>query len=210
MSSHNEISAALHNAKANSGVALVPFFTAGYPCKETFTKDLLIKIVLNSIASLSWRKSMKWSENNLMWGKPQSGLLLYSHQDGITQIPPNFNILGSSEMVSIEAIEANDKPIWGFQTHLEATESFVKEHNLGNDGIKEKKVALVGVSSGRAGNLRGLDHLSALFHHLRAEVYSSKPKLSVIHKLFNDKDDVLDDSDTLKLIQNQINGFLTF
>ena len=76
-------------------------------------------------------------KNNLMWGKPQSGLLLYSHQDGITQIPPNFNILGSSEMVSIEAIEANDKPIWGFQTHLEATESFVKEHKLGNDGIKE-------------------------------------------------------------------------
>ena len=76
-------------------------------------------------------------KNSLMWGKPQSGLLLYSHQDGITQIPPNFNILGSSKMVSIEAIEANDKPIWGFQTHLEATESFVKEHNLGNDGIKE-------------------------------------------------------------------------
>ena len=81
---------------------------------------------------------------------------------------------------------------------------------VGNYGFKEKKVALVGVSSGRAGNLRGLDHLSALFHHLRAEVYSSKPKLSVIHKLFNDNDDELDDSDTLKLIQNQINGFLTF
>lgn len=80
---------------------------------------------------------------------------------------------------------------------------------IGNDGFKEKKVALVGVSSGRAGNLRGLDHLTALFHHLRAEVYSSKPKLSVIHKLFNEKD-VLDDHDTLKLIQNQINGFLTF
>ncbi|PDH47259.1 MAG: NADPH-dependent FMN reductase [Bacteroidetes bacterium MED-G21] len=80
---------------------------------------------------------------------------------------------------------------------------------IGNEGIKEKKVALVGVSSGRAGNLRGLDHLSALFHHLRAEVYSSKSKLSLIHKLFNEQD-VLDDSDTLKLIQNQINGFLTF
>ena len=80
---------------------------------------------------------------------------------------------------------------------------------IGNDGLKEKKVALVGVASGRAGNLRGLDHLTALFHHLRAEVYSSKPKLSVIYKLFNEKD-VLDDLDTLKLIQNQINGFLTF
>lgn len=81
---------------------------------------------------------------------------------------------------------------------------------IGNNGIKDKKVALVGVSSGRAGNLRGLDHLSALFHHLRAEVYSSKPKISSIHKLLNDKGDVIDDSETLKLIKNQINGFLTF
>ena len=81
---------------------------------------------------------------------------------------------------------------------------------IGNDGFKEKKVALVGVSSGRAGNLRGLDHLSALFHHLRAEVYSVKPKLSLIQKLFNDKNDELDDVETLKIIKNQINGFLTF
>ena len=41
MSSHNEISTALRNAKANSGVALVPFFTAGYPTKETFTLSTL-------------------------------------------------------------------------------------------------------------------------------------------------------------------------
>ena len=80
---------------------------------------------------------------------------------------------------------------------------------IGNDGVKEKKVALVGVSTGRAGNLRGLDHLSALFNHLRAEVYSFKPKLSVIHKLFNDQG-VLDDADTLELIRNHIKGFLTF
>ncbi|MFL3013139.1 MAG: type 1 glutamine amidotransferase, partial [Candidatus Neomarinimicrobiota bacterium] len=38
-------------------------------------------------------------KNSLIWGEAQSGLLLYSHQDGITQMPPNFNILGSSKMV---------------------------------------------------------------------------------------------------------------
>ena len=81
---------------------------------------------------------------------------------------------------------------------------------IGNSNIKEKKVALVGISTGRAGNLRGLDHLTALFHHLGAEVYSSKTIISIIHTLFDDKDDVLNDSDTLKLIQSQINGFLTF
>ena len=81
---------------------------------------------------------------------------------------------------------------------------------IGNSYIKEKKVALVGISTGRAGNLRGLDHLTALFHHLGAEVYSSKIIISLIHTLFDDKDNVLNDSYTLNLIQNQINGFSTF
>ena len=31
---------------------------------------------------------------------------------------------------------------------------------------KGKKIALVGVASGRAGNLRGMDHLTDVFHHL--------------------------------------------
>ena len=44
---------------------------------------------------------------------------------------------------------------------------------------------------------------------LKAQVFSSKPKLSEIHKLFNE-DGVLNDSVTLKLIKNQLNDFLIF
>ena len=103
----------------------------------------LLGKIFGGVVEPLWEGEIKRGNRNvelkdsMIWGEPQSGLLLYSHQDGITQMPPNFNILGSSKMVSIDAIEADDKPIWGFQTHLEATESFVKEHNLGNDGIKE-------------------------------------------------------------------------
>ena len=43
--------------------------------REFLTKDLLTKIVLNSMASLSWKKSMKWSDNNLMWGRPLRSIL---------------------------------------------------------------------------------------------------------------------------------------
>jgi|TARA_B110000211_G_C14083473_1_gene555638 glycyl-tRNA synthetase beta chain len=43
--------------------------------KEVLSKDLLIKIVLNSIASLSWRKSMRWSDKNLLWGRPLMSIL---------------------------------------------------------------------------------------------------------------------------------------
>ena len=80
---------------------------------------------------------------------------------------------------------------------------------VGGENIKTKKVTLVGVSTGRAGNLRGMEHLTALFHHLRAEVFSSKPKLSEIHKLFNEAGEI-DDSDTLKLIQNHLKNFIAF
>ena len=43
--------------------------------KELRAKDLLIKTVLNSMASLSWKKSMKWSNNSLMWGRPLRSIL---------------------------------------------------------------------------------------------------------------------------------------
>mgnify|MGYP001247884514 FL=1 len=76
-------------------------------------------------------------KKSAMWGNADSGELLYSHQDGVIKTPPNFDILASSEMVDIEAIQSKNKPIWGFQAHLEATEAFVKEHNLDHESAKQ-------------------------------------------------------------------------
>ena len=80
---------------------------------------------------------------------------------------------------------------------------------IGGEMIKEKKVALVGVATGRIGNLRGMDHLTALFHHLKAEVFSSKPKISQVHKLL-DESGKLNDDETEKVIKSQLKGFLAF
>ena len=33
-------------------------------------EDLLTKIVPKAIGSINWKKSMKWSDHNLMWGRP--------------------------------------------------------------------------------------------------------------------------------------------
>ena len=46
-----------------------------------------------------------------------------------------------------------------------------------------KKVGLVGVSSGRAGNLRGLDHLTSILNYLHMEVMPFKLPVSGIHVL---------------------------
>lgn len=72
-----------------------------------------------------------------------------------------------------------------------------------------KKFALVGVASGRAGNLRGLDHLTDILHYLRAEVFSLKQPISQIRRLAK-QDEAFNDQETLIVLQRHINGFAAF
>lgn len=74
---------------------------------------------------------------------------------------------------------------------------------------KGKKVALVGVASGRAGNLRGMDHLTDVMHHLRAEVFSFKVPISQLDSLM-DETGVLADEQTLQVLEKQALEFIQF
>jgi NAD(P)H-dependent FMN reductase len=53
--------------------------------------------------------------------------------------------------------------------------------------FREKYAGIVGLSDGRAGNLRGQDHLTAVLHHLKMHVHYHKPKLSGITKSFDEQ-----------------------
>ena len=70
-----------------------------------------------------------------------------------------------------------------------------------------KKAALVGISSGRNGNIRGMDHLTDIFHHMRMEVMSYKVSVSRVHEEIG-KGEV--QAATLKSIEKQIDMFLKF
>lgn len=71
-----------------------------------------------------------------------------------------------------------------------------------------KKAALIGVATGRSGNQRGLDHLTAVLHYLQMEVFSQKPLLSSIHMHLNDEG--VSNKEYKTLIDNQISGFKNF
>ena len=72
-----------------------------------------------------------------------------------------------------------------------------------------KKVALVGVASGRAGNLRGMDHLTDVFHYLRAEIFSLKIPISRLNTLI-EEDGEIRDEETLRVLRQQAREFLQF
>jgi chromate reductase, NAD(P)H dehydrogenase (quinone) len=72
-----------------------------------------------------------------------------------------------------------------------------------------KKVMLVGVAEGRAGNIRGMDHLTNICHHLKMDVMHNKLPLSKISTELDEAGNFCI-ADTLKAVQHQIHQFIKF
>jgi chromate reductase, NAD(P)H dehydrogenase (quinone) len=72
-----------------------------------------------------------------------------------------------------------------------------------------KKALLVGVASGRAGNLRGLEHLTGSLMHLKMIIHPNRLPISSIHTLLNEEGGI-DDASTLKTINAQLDEFINF
>ncbi|MEO6583323.1 MAG: NAD(P)H-dependent oxidoreductase [Ferruginibacter sp.] len=72
-----------------------------------------------------------------------------------------------------------------------------------------KKVLLTGVSTGRAGNLRGMEHLTGCLLHMKMLVHPNRLPISVVDKLMN-SDNQFTDLKTIAAINNQLEEFINF
>jgi NAD(P)H-dependent FMN reductase len=72
-----------------------------------------------------------------------------------------------------------------------------------------KKALLTGVSTGRAGNLRGMDHLSDSLQHMNVFVHPNKLPISSIDKVMDEKG-IIHSEITLQAIHKQIDEFIKF
>lgn len=70
-----------------------------------------------------------------------------------------------------------------------------------------KKALITGISSGRAGNLRGNDHLSAVLNYLKITVHPNQLPISVIDKLIDEHGNITDEN-TLIAIHQQLDDFI--
>lgn len=72
-----------------------------------------------------------------------------------------------------------------------------------------KKALLVGISTGRSGNVRGLEHLTSILNYMKVIVHPNKLPISSVHKLLNGKH-AIEDAETLIAINIQIDEFVKF
>lgn len=72
-----------------------------------------------------------------------------------------------------------------------------------------KKAALLGIAAGRAGNLRGMDHLTDVLHYLQVEVMALKLPVSQIYNILDAEGNVIDETTKLA-INNQLTKFINY
>jgi chromate reductase, NAD(P)H dehydrogenase (quinone) len=72
-----------------------------------------------------------------------------------------------------------------------------------------KKALLTGISTGRAGNLRGMDHLTGSLNYLNVMVHPNKLPISMVDKLLNGGISIRDAA-TVDAIEKQVDQFIAF
>jgi chromate reductase len=77
------------------------------------------------------------------------------------------------------------------------------------DSFYEKKAALVGHSSGKYGNIRGVDHFTGVCNYMHLHVLPLRIHIPNIRKEMNQENDLFE-TDTLKYTDEQIDKFLKF
>ena len=77
------------------------------------------------------------------------------------------------------------------------------------ESFYDKKAALVGLSSGKYGNIRGIDHFTGVCHYLHINILPLKLHIPYIKAEFDENGDLFKE-DTVKFTNEQIDKFIRF
>jgi glycyl-tRNA synthetase beta chain len=109
--------------------------------KIILVEDLLIKIIPKGLKSISWKKSMKWSNHFLMWGRPLRSIFAKFNNK---KLEFKLDHLETTDEVIIEQyLTSKTKKINNFKEYL----SFLKSHKIIVDHEERKKIILNRISS---------------------------------------------------------------
>ncbi|MEL6866670.1 MAG: NAD(P)H-dependent oxidoreductase [Bacteroidota bacterium] len=72
-----------------------------------------------------------------------------------------------------------------------------------------KKAAMAGVATGRAGNFRGMEHLTGILNHVGTVVMPNKLPISSVQHLLNEQKQ-FHDEEAQKTVHKQVDAFLAF
>ncbi len=109
--------------------------------QSILVEDLLIKIIPKAIGSINWKKSMKWSDHNLMWGRPLRSIFAKFNNKKLSF---KFEHLDSTDNVIIEQdLITKTKKIKDFEDYR----NFLKSSKIIVDHQEREEIILKKISS---------------------------------------------------------------
>ena len=109
--------------------------------KTILVEDLLIYIIPKAIGAISWKKSMKWADHNLMWGRPLRSIFA-KYNNKI--LPFKFKHLDATDEVIIEQdLISKNKKIKDFKDYL----NFLKSNKIIVDKKEREQIIVKKISS---------------------------------------------------------------
>ncbi len=104
--------------------------------KDLLVKDLLAETLPKIISSIGWKKSMKWSNNDLMWGRPLRAI--FALFEG-KKLPFSYYHLSSSDSVSLDHdLSMKSKKINTLKEYI----SFLKTNKIIVDQTERQKIII--------------------------------------------------------------------
>ena len=90
--------------------------------KEINSEEELIKCILKSLSEISWKKSMKWSDHEMSWGRPLRSILAIFNEKVLKF---NYKHLEASNFTFIEEDSSiNQKKIKNFSEYKKILKSY--------------------------------------------------------------------------------------
>ena len=109
--------------------------------KNILVEELLISMLPKALASISWKKSMKWSDHSLMWGRPLRSI--YALFNG-KKIAFQFDHLESSDEIIIEQdLDSKSEKIKNYKDY----NSLLRSNNIVLNHNEREKIILKKINS---------------------------------------------------------------
>jgi len=106
--------------------------------KKIQTEDLLAKLIPKTITSINWKKSMRWSDHDLMWGRPLRSILAIFNKK---QLKFDYHHLTSTDgVIIVDNFIESIKKIKNFKEYeslLKTNKISLKQEDRKNNIIKK-------------------------------------------------------------------------
>ncbi len=117
------------------------FYFVKLPSQSILVETLLKKIIPKTISSISWKKSMKWSNHNLNWGRPLRSIFArYNNK----KLSFNFDHLETTDEIIVEQdLTTKTKKIKDFDDYS----NFLKSNKIFIDHKEREETILKKINS---------------------------------------------------------------